>query len=168
MNSAYGVSAISEETIEFASPGIDVQDLPHRGSSITLRSPGSNDVRTRISFRAFNSGPFPGAFDGVSINDPYHGGATDSACASNAMPLTLERGCGQRGQHVAQHSSGWADNCGHRHGNRDGARGEHRSPWSQGPDIEPSTHVYEISQAIATKSGRKSTGVILRTRLAQG
>ena len=135
MNSACSVSTISEAMSELASPSIDVRNLLQREPSINVRSPGPNAVRTRITFRAFNSGTFSGAFDGLSINDPYHGGATGSTCARNAMPLTLERWCAQRGQHFAQQQQRVGDNSGHRNAERDGARGERHSSLSQDLDF---------------------------------
>ncbi|EQD40019.1 secreted protein containing TonB-dependent receptor, beta-barrel domain protein [mine drainage metagenome] len=89
MNSAFSASSISPITIAFASPGIDVQNLLQREPSINVRSPGPNGVRTSITFRAFNSGQFSETFDGVSINDPFNGGATNAASNRNAIPLTL-------------------------------------------------------------------------------
>ena len=81
MNSAYDVPTISKGAVEFASPGIDAQDLSQRGPSISPRSPGPN---------------------GVWLGDPYHGDATDPASACNTMPLRRSRGeraqvflCGQ-------------------------------------------------------------------------
>lgn len=89
MNSAFSASVIGPSAIRFASPMLSVQSLLERTPSINVRTPAANSVRTNITFRAFSSGQFSETFDGVSINDPFNGGTTNSASTRNNIPLTL-------------------------------------------------------------------------------
>src|SRR5690348_60027 len=89
MSSAFSASVIGPSAIRFASPMLSVQSLLERTPSINVRTPAANSVRTNITFRAFSSGQFSETFDGVSINDPFNGGTTNSASTRNNIPLTL-------------------------------------------------------------------------------
>ncbi|WP_329742197.1 TonB-dependent receptor [Dyella sp. A6] len=89
MNSAFSASVIGPSAIRFSSPMLSVQSLLERTPSINVRTPAANSVRTNITFRAFSSGQFSETFDGVSINDPFNGGTTNSASTRNNIPLTL-------------------------------------------------------------------------------
>lgn len=153
MDSAYGVATISEGTIEFASPGIGVHDLPYRGPSITLRSSERNGVRPRITIRACNDRPFSAAFSGLPINGPYDNDRIGSACARSVMPPTFKRRRAMRDQALAP---------------RPLRRGEQRRPWScrsgrrkkRVPQpivagtlfFEPAARECEISLAMAAES----------------
>ena len=89
MSSAFSASVIGPSAIRFASPMLSVQSLLERTPSVNVRTPAANSVRTNITFRAFSSGQFSETFDGVSINDPFNGGTTNSASTRNNIPLTL-------------------------------------------------------------------------------
>ena len=89
LDAQFTESVIGPSAIRFTSPMMSVQSLLERTPSINVRTPAANGMRSNVTFRAFSSGQFSETFDGVPLNDPFNGGATNSASTRNNVPLTL-------------------------------------------------------------------------------
>jgi iron complex outermembrane receptor protein len=86
----YTEGAINENVIRdlLPTPSTTVETLLNSQPSIVATSAGPNGVRTKIFFRAFDSGQFAQTFDGVSLDDVFNAGF--SSQADNAFNNSLD------------------------------------------------------------------------------
>lgn len=86
----YSENTISESTIRdlLPTPSTTVETLLNSQPSIVATSAGPNGVRTKIFFRAFDSGQFAQTFDGISLDDVFNAGF--SSQADNAFNNSLD------------------------------------------------------------------------------
>ncbi|MBU2838520.1 TonB-dependent receptor [Acidithiobacillus thiooxidans] len=89
LKATYTEHVISKKAIRRASPMQSAQSILATEPSINSSAAGPNGVRSTTTFRAFNSGQFSETFDGISLNGPFNGGATNQASERNAIPLIL-------------------------------------------------------------------------------
>jgi outer membrane receptor protein involved in Fe transport len=90
LTESFSVSTIDEVTVRdlLPTPSTTVETLLNSQPSIVATSAGPNGVRTKIFFRAFDSGQFSQTFDGISLDDIFNAGF--SSQADNAFNNSLD------------------------------------------------------------------------------
>lgn len=87
LKSQYAASHISKAEIDKASPVSTIDSLLNTEPSIHATEAGPLGVQNNITFRAFNSAELSQTIDGISLNDPLNGGATNQAEEYNDVLL---------------------------------------------------------------------------------
>lgn len=87
LKSQYAASHISKSEIDKASPASTVDSLLNTEPSIHATEAGPLGVQNNITFRAFNSAELSQTLDGISLNDPLNGGATNQSQEYNDVLL---------------------------------------------------------------------------------
>ncbi|RZD17454.1 MAG: TonB-dependent receptor [Candidatus Acididesulfobacter guangdongensis] len=89
LKATYTENIISAKTVRNASPMQNAQTILASKPSIDAFSTGPNGMNSTVTFRAFQGDQFSETFDGIPMNNPFNGYATNGADMYNSIPFTL-------------------------------------------------------------------------------